>query len=79
MYYHFADTNHRLAKPYEAGMRLTIHSAHFSGAPGVLANAAAMVFHRGLHGTAVESGADVVEAQEYPSIGRAYTRSLVDI
>ena len=79
MYYHFADTNHRLAKPYEAGMRLTILAAHLSGAMRIFANGSAMVLRSGLHGTAVESGADLVEKQEYPSIARAYTRSLVDM
>ena len=60
-------------------MRLNRLAAHLSGAPRVLANDAATVFHRGLHGRAVEPGADLVEAQENLSIGRAYTRSLVDM
>ena len=60
-------------------MRLTFLAVHFSGAPIVLANGAAMVFHRDVLGTAVESGVDLVEAQENPSIARAYNRSLVDM
>ena len=79
MCYHFADTNHPLAKPYEAGMRLTFLAAHFCAAPIVLANGAAMVFHRDVLGRAAESGADLVGAQENPSIGRAYIRPLVDM
>ena len=58
-------------------MRLNRLAAHFSGAPRVLANDAATVFHRGLHGRAVEYGVDLVEAQENPSNARACTRSLV--
>ena len=77
VWYHFADTHHPLAKPYDARMRLNRLAAHFSGAPRVLANDAATVFHRGLHGRAVEYGVDLVEAQENPSNARACTRSLV--
>ena len=60
-------------------MRITFRAAHFSRVPRDFANGAAMDFRRGLHGRAVEPGADLVEAQENLSIGRAYTRSLVDM